>query len=91
MVKRRSPTPHGSRDKAVFWQLLDREDVTADLRHKHGHTPLLRAALSGDDRMVTLLLDRVDVCANARNDEGRIALCWAAINGSTEVVQLLLG
>ncbi len=58
-------------------------------RDKHGHTPLIEAAKTGDLETVTDLLRR-GAEVDAQSEKGKTALHYAAANGHVEVVKALL-
>jgi ankyrin repeat protein len=48
------------------WLLVERDDVAADAKDKHGRTPLSWAAARGHEAVVRLLVERDDVAADAK-------------------------
>jgi ankyrin repeat domain-containing protein 50 len=65
--------------------------VGADVNARdQGNTPLLWAAWSGHEAVVSLLADRPDVDVNSRASDGRTPLSKAAEMGHKMVVKLLL-
>ena len=63
-------------DHATFAKTLRESPKAAKGQDSGGSTPLMYAALYGDERTVQMLLDQ-DANANARNDAGPTALLWA--------------
>jgi ankyrin repeat protein len=59
-------------------------------RIDEGRTPLLWAALRGEEAVVKLLVERDDVAANSKDNEGWTPLWWAVANGDEGMVKLLL-
>ncbi|MFC3608039.1 ankyrin repeat domain-containing protein [Stutzerimonas tarimensis] len=70
----------------VQWD-FDPRDLNAP--GEHGLTPLMRAALSGEQGLVTELL-ALGVDVHARNDDGNTALWLACVPRSTAIVQALI-
>lgn len=73
----------------VIKLLLGQETIDPNPLFK-GLTPLLRAAISGDDRITAMLLNKSNLDVDAKCDEGRTPLSRAAELGHQEIVQLLL-
>jgi uncharacterized protein len=59
-------------------------------KDRHGHTPLMDAAKSGNVEAVKDLLNR-GADLEAKSEKSKTALHYAAANGYVEIVNLLLG
>jgi ankyrin repeat protein len=65
-------------------------DSIVDSKDANGRTPILFAARSGHDKVVTLLIARRTVTVDAKDSTGRTPLSWAAGEGHDAVVDVLL-
>ena len=76
-------------ESSVKW-LLERDQVTANLRDIRGNTPFAWAAMEGQEKIIKLLLERNDVTADSRDIDGNTPLAWAAQRCHEAVIKLLL-
>ena len=78
----------------LFEELLRMADgtifINAGSRDGYGRTPLLWAAMQGQEAMVKLLLTRDDVKGDSKDERDRTPLSWAAYNGHETVIKILL-
>jgi len=70
-------------------EVVEKEGANVNYRSYEGHTPLMKAALKGDKKLVEYFLSKgakVDIA----NRNGQIALHKAAQKGHLEIVKLLV-
>lgn len=67
----------------IFERLLKVPGIDVNIRDGYKYTPLIRAAMNGNESMVKQLLAR-DIDINARNEYGVTALMAAVINSSSK-------
>ena len=61
-----------------------------ELKDDLGWTPLIWAAMNGQEAVVRLLIERDDVDINAKDRDGRTPLIFAVVNGHEAVARLLI-
>jgi ankyrin repeat protein len=81
--------PSANRGPTTIARLLLDRGADLSARDEMGKTPLIGAALVGDDVMVPLLIQR-GADLEAKDKDGYTALHWAAWNWQTSVVRLLI-
>jgi len=69
--------------------LLGRADVNPNIADRNGRTPIICAAMAGNEAFVKMLLEREDVDVNTADLSGQTAASWAAQKGHDRIAKLL--